>query len=837
MDKNNDIKLSITLEELLNEYDEIIVPCLQRDYVMGANDNLFARLIQDLQDKCEKTNNKFDFGCIIGNYSDNKLYIYDGQQRLATLVIMVSLQLGKNKDGNKEYYRELITKFKFEHREEANNLLVRLIEGEETENVKMVDLTTWSIVKTINNLNNIKIDIDKLMKQVIFKCMPIEKKSTAEQLFFDLNEGVNLKDYEIFKSELDMQIRNLVRNGKILIENAEEWFDKIDNEWLDWCYSICKSQNRYFELEKIEEKEMLIILYIIKMIYIENSEKILKDDIKNKKYINIEKFKSFKTIDIEWIQENFNENMFLKTMKLMNTLIKIKNNSSDKEEFYIYVGNQHKYKEYSTRYFNLNYSNHDNWVIDKMIKMKIGTEENNNDIIWTETVNEEILLWVCINLLNVKQGKQEYIRLIKKLLNQNREVNNRCYYYVCDKGDEYEDYIQFSRQRVMGNIDTYDYNLFHLDIINFIKDTIENIDCKITIDYILNFLDKYRNKTDEDKKTDQIEFEDICKKEYMKYKIICEDQEKGKIIILFENNKLFNGIIDNIFDNTYEEYYIGPCMFNALFKYENSLGKREKQARELLSVLQFQSNEVLLYDGISCNTAKSKNYKISIPNKDIIDIMVSSGDKIAESLKEYFENSAFISKTGKFINLAYALGAEKDFNTNKTGRRERLYYEYEGRFRYTRPMHRAKPNGNKDETKAINTTFIKGQNIDSYLFKDKFLTKKCQQGLNYFTYNHKVNYGRDDIFYEIENEKDLNNCFFRLAQNIIGKDFVITEDVIGLLRVMLKTNDSVEIRDKEITWFYNDDDKISKIRLNDKKNNTQYFIKYNNEGKIVILKN
>jgi len=89
---NNTAK--INFNELRKKYGKLSIPEIQRDYVMGAGGKLnnktdkLENLLNVILDSY-KNNKDFDFSCIITycNDEEGEIYIYDGQQRLTTLVL------------------------------------------------------------------------------------------------------------------------------------------------------------------------------------------------------------------------------------------------------------------------------------------------------------------------------------------------------------------------------------------------------------------------------------------------------------------------------------------------------------------------------------------------------------------------------------------------------------------------------------------------------------------------------------------------------------------------------------------------------------------------------
>ena len=91
-----------SLYEFLSDCNKVIIPDIQRDYVMGSGQNKLTSLFKAMIEKA-KNNKDFEFSCILAYKDDmNNIFIYDGQQRLATLVYLCAKknEIEKKKDIN-----------------------------------------------------------------------------------------------------------------------------------------------------------------------------------------------------------------------------------------------------------------------------------------------------------------------------------------------------------------------------------------------------------------------------------------------------------------------------------------------------------------------------------------------------------------------------------------------------------------------------------------------------------------------------------------------------------------------------------------------------------------
>lgn len=512
----------MSLSQILNKFNQIIIPDVQRDYVMGSGGEKLIKLLTAMAESNDKEEN-FNFSCLVGyKDKDNNLYIYDGQQRLATLVCLCSYL---NKDTE---IQNLLEKFSFTKRDVANDWLSNPTKIKE--NVA-VDFTTYSLAKLIKEFSTHRIRIndniyklsDKitlkfLFEKMFFDMVLVNEISDAEQFFLDINDGLDLKSYEIYKAELYHHA------AEVLKESFKEFALKMENEWLKFFLPYQYHEKKWidgaYKDVVICEEEMLVFFlqYCFRMMWMEEKG---NDN-------------EFKSVNISWLKKEH----LKQVEQITDAVINVTKNVSVSDISCIY----YSYNKSKGQHWNINDKNY-----IAMLKVFLKNVYN------TEEINKDIIIWCYISKLPFvdqnENGLYKYLRFVKKLLNNNRKACNNAEIYF-GNGDVDSKKIVYARYYVQGVPQYYKCEKEKCDENTLLfLNTIIVLNKLFVLDENENFLDIYLLECKNDL------LKSILKKEQQK-----QNSQQKECIEKYENLPFINGLVDNFLTYTDVTCYLnGFC--------------------------------------------------------------------------------------------------------------------------------------------------------------------------------------------------------------------------------------------------------------------------------------
>lgn len=421
----------------------VLIPEIQRDYVMGAGGtkegsekDKLEGLLDALLDRCQK-GEKFDFSCIITYCADpdmNRLEIYDGQQRLTTLMLLIMFCFHReNSDKYEEYkYKEVdenreVEWYQFSGRPVANNIVRMLTDRDfQVDKIPVKDFTSFSMKNLLEKFSYSKYDCitsDYLLNQVMFERVELGSQNEIEQFFMDLNSGVKLKKYELYKAKLVHHINELSEKGEDKNGCLREWPHKLDNEWLNTFMAFADFSH------PAEEYEIAFIQYCFFMLLKNDNHDADTDDPDN--------------MTPEILSECFS------IMQAMSNLDFVMASKRDRKPHMVEFAwgsyeeeckeNRH-YFNYDKRgaYWNLNFKDNE-YHLYYIIKDILTDKENIKEL------SKDIIIWAYIISLSWQIDYQsEFIPLLKSLLNHNVSINKDAWYECQEKGQ----YLYYSKYNV-----------------------------------------------------------------------------------------------------------------------------------------------------------------------------------------------------------------------------------------------------------------------------------------------------------------------------------------------------------------------------------------------------
>ena len=299
------MKNEYTFFSLLNEFEKIEIPRIQRSYAQGresekiVRDGFLGSIMKTLENKNE---DRLCLDFIYGDSNNKKFIPIDGQQRLTTLYLLYwYLNNFEKNTVEKEKRKEALRKFTYETRESSKEFCERLsgtsINVEDFKNTKEEKISskiknqTWYLIQwkddpTIKSMLTMLDAIEEKLKfkdiqeiktnafeengkRIYFYFIEVKTFGSADELYVKMNSrGKKLTTFENFKSKLEGYMDREILKKEEDKKTLNEFKKKIDNEWLLYFWDIKKdSENNGGELDRclmnlfmtIFENEMALI--------------------------------------------------------------------------------------------------------------------------------------------------------------------------------------------------------------------------------------------------------------------------------------------------------------------------------------------------------------------------------------------------------------------------------------------------------------------------------------------------------------------------------------------------------------------------------------------------
>lgn len=249
-------KLKFT--DLLEIYNRIVIPAIQRDYAQGREDKKAAEVRKTLLDDIFSNKDEIDFNLVFGSreeYGGKTCFIpVDGQQRLTTLFLLYlynSKVNGVLTDG--------LNKFTYETRRAAADFCKAIVDNVwENQKDKLSDsikdcnwfMQYWNqdptVISMLRMLDNIqkrapKGNFKEKLDRITFYFYDLKQNGLNETLYIKMNgRGKPLTAFENLKAAIDNILpKELDYDFKEMGDEAggndfkEKWQSCIDGKWTD----------------------------------------------------------------------------------------------------------------------------------------------------------------------------------------------------------------------------------------------------------------------------------------------------------------------------------------------------------------------------------------------------------------------------------------------------------------------------------------------------------------------------------------------------------------------------------------------------------------------------
>lgn len=348
------------IKELLN--NKYVIPIYQRNFAWSEGE--IRQLILDIADASENTDNYYIGTLITYDRGNNLFEIIDGQQRLTTLSILLSLIKNKYKDEYKKYISKSYSlNLTFDSRKNSTYTLKALYDKDENDIEKYISENQNSITEGYNICKKVLTEILKekfrnneaKFFEYLFNNVKILQVLVLEDTdlnhYFEImnSRGEQLEMHEILKARLLDKLEN--ENDKFIFNliweacgNMERYIQfsfesKLRNDIFKSDWNSLINEDEIYKINKIQVNNIIINKPILDIL--EEETKILNNEDKEdydeqERFNSIINFPNF-LLHVLKIQEH-DKDIPLDDKRLLDTFnIFLENYNVDKEKIKNFV--------------------------------------------------------------------------------------------------------------------------------------------------------------------------------------------------------------------------------------------------------------------------------------------------------------------------------------------------------------------------------------------------------------------------------------------------------------------------------------------------------------------
>ena len=242
-------KLKFT--DLLEIYNRIVIPAIQRDYAQGREDKKAAEVRKTLLDDIFSNKDEIDFNLVFGSreeYGGKTCFIpVDGQQRLTTLFLLYLYNSKVN-----EVQTADLNKFTYETRRAAADFCKAIVDNDwENQKDKLSDsikdcnwfMQYWNQDPTVISMLRMLDDIQKSapegnfkekLDRITFYFYDLKQNGLNESLYIKMNgRGKPLTAFENLKAAIDNILPEEMGDEAGGSNFKKKWQSCIDGKWTD----------------------------------------------------------------------------------------------------------------------------------------------------------------------------------------------------------------------------------------------------------------------------------------------------------------------------------------------------------------------------------------------------------------------------------------------------------------------------------------------------------------------------------------------------------------------------------------------------------------------------